>query len=108
MTNPKNRGLNDVNARETLALAPLVALVFIIGFFPNIFLSRMTESAQAVVDRFNDGRMALNALGPDATEPALSPRRGGPLDKGFPENPEPAKPEAAPAEQALNQPGVRP
>jgi NADH-quinone oxidoreductase subunit M len=111
VTNPKNRGLNDVNAREVLALAPLVALVFVIGFFPNIFLSRMTESAQAVVDRFNDGRAALNALGRDATEPALTPRRGGPLDKGYPENPnpEPAKAEAAPGEQALNQPqGVRP
>ncbi|HVR21524.1 MAG TPA: NADH-quinone oxidoreductase subunit M [Polyangiaceae bacterium] len=109
LTNPKNRGLNDVNARETLALAPLVALVFIIGFFPNIFLSRMTESAQAVVDRFNDGRAALVALGPDAKDPVLTPRRGGPLDKGFPENPQPAKAEAAPSEQALNQPaGVRP
>jgi len=87
-----------------LALSPLVALVFVIGFFPNLFLSRMTESAQAVVDRFNDGRSALFALGPDATEPALTPRRGGPLDIGYPEKPETAKTEGAPGEQALNQP----
>jgi NADH-quinone oxidoreductase subunit M len=103
LTNQKNRGLNDLNVRETLALAPLVAMVFVIGFFPNVFLSRMTESAQAVVDRYNDGRQALNALGPGASEPVLTPRRGGPLDVGYPEDP---KPKAAGGEdkQAANQP----
>jgi len=106
VTNAKNRGLNDLNVRETLALAPLVVLVFVIGFFPNIFLSRMTESAQAVVDRFNDGRSALFGLGPDATEPALTPRRGGPLEIGYPEDPKPKKDAEAPAPQALNRPGV--
>ena len=35
LTNPKNKHLPDLNARETLALAPLVALIFVIGFFPN-------------------------------------------------------------------------
>ncbi|HEX6277229.1 MAG TPA: NADH-quinone oxidoreductase subunit M [Polyangiaceae bacterium] len=102
VTNPKNRGLNDLNTRETLALAPLIALVFVIGFFPNIFLSRMTESAQAVVDRFNDGRSALFALGQDATDPVLTPRRGGPLEIGYPEKPGGADGEA-PKVQALNQ-----
>jgi NADH-quinone oxidoreductase subunit M len=99
----KNRGLNDLNVRETLALAPLVVLVFVIGFFPNLFLSRMTESSEAVVRRFNQGRFELNKLGPEATEPALSARLGGPLERGFPENPNPPKAdEAAPAEQAMN------
>jgi NADH-quinone oxidoreductase subunit M len=103
LNNSKNRGLNDLNVRETLALAPLVAFVFVIGFFPNIFLSRTTESAEAVVRRFDDGRRELNKLGPDATEAALAPRLGGPLDRGFPENPEkPKSAEAAPSEQAMN------
>jgi NADH-quinone oxidoreductase subunit M len=103
LNNSKNRGLNDLNVRETLALAPLVVLVFVIGFFPNLFLSRMTESSEAVVRRFNQGRFELNKLGPEATEPALSARLGGPLERGFPENPNPPKAdEAAPAEQAMN------
>jgi NADH-quinone oxidoreductase subunit M len=105
VTNSKNRGLNDLNVRETLALAPLVAFVFVIGFFPNLFLSRMTESAEAVVDRFEEQKRAMNALGKDATDPVLSPRRGGPLEIGYPEGPPGAKKdEAAPSEQAMNQP----
>jgi NADH-quinone oxidoreductase subunit M len=103
LTNPKNRGLNDLNVRETLALAPLVAMVFVIGFFPNVFLSRMADSAQAVVERYNDQKQARNALGKDATEAVLTPRRGGPLDIGYPEDPKP-KPAPAEGEQALNQP----
>jgi NADH-quinone oxidoreductase subunit M len=106
LTNAKNRGLNDLNVRETLALAPLVAMVFVIGFFPNIFLSRMAESAQAVVERYNDQKFARNALGKDATEPVLTPRRGGPLDVGYPENPNPPKPAGAEGAQALNQPAA--
>jgi NADH-quinone oxidoreductase subunit M len=104
LTNQKNRGLNDLNVRETLALAPLVAMVFVIGFFPNIFLSRMAEGAEAVVQRYNDGRTEFNRLGPDATEPVLTPRRGGPLEIGYPENPKPPPPAGAEAAQAMNQP----
>jgi NADH-quinone oxidoreductase subunit M len=107
LTNPKNRGLNDLNVRETLALAPLVVLVFVIGFFPNVFLSRTTDGANAVIDRFHEGRRAYLELDRDATEPVLMPRRGGPLERGFPVDPKPKPPagEAAPGEQALNQPG---
>jgi NADH-quinone oxidoreductase subunit M len=108
VTNAKNRGLNDLNVRETLALAPLVAFVFVIGFFPNVFLSRMADGAQAVVDRFNDGRAALFALGPDAQDPVLSPRRGGPLEVGYPEKPGAENGGTAEGEQAMNQPEVRP
>jgi NADH-quinone oxidoreductase subunit M len=104
ITNAKNRGLNDLNVRETLALAPLVALVFVIGFFPNIFLSRSTESVQAVVDRYEEGKREMNKLDKDATEPVLADRRGGPLEVGYPEKPAGAKDAAAPSEQALNQP----
>jgi len=104
VTNTKNRGLSDLNVRETLALAPLVALVFVIGFFPNIFLSRSAESAEAVVDRYEEQKRAVRALGENATEPALADRRGGPLEVGYPEKPAGTKDEAAPNEQALNQP----
>jgi len=95
LTNDKNRHLNDMNVRETLAVAPLIALVFVIGFFPNIFLSRMTETTDAIVDRYRTARAASNGQGPDA-EPVLQPRRGGPLEIGYPEDPHPKAEPAAP------------
>jgi NADH-quinone oxidoreductase subunit M len=44
LTNPKNKNLPDLTVRESLALAPLVLMIFVIGFFPSIFLDRMKES----------------------------------------------------------------
>jgi NADH-quinone oxidoreductase subunit M len=98
LTNDKNRGLNDLNVRETLALAPLIALVFVIGLFPNIFLSRTAEATTAVIDRFRAGREAYQDIG-TSRESVLQPRRGGPLERGYPEPPG-SKNEPAP--QAAN------
>ena len=50
LSNPKNKNLPDLNVRETLALAPLIALIFVIGFFPNLFLDRARGSVATVVD----------------------------------------------------------
>jgi NADH-quinone oxidoreductase subunit M len=105
LTNDKNRRLNDMNVRETLAIAPLVALVFVIGLFPNIFLSRMTETTEAIVERYREARAAFQGHAPDA-DPELQPRRGGPLEIGYPEDPqkkaEPAAPERG--AEAMNAP----
>jgi NADH-quinone oxidoreductase subunit M len=54
LTNPKNMHLNDLNRREILALAPLVALIFVIGLFPGIFLDRMKDSVQLAYRQFKD------------------------------------------------------
>jgi NADH-quinone oxidoreductase subunit M len=88
ITNEKNRGLNDINVRETLAVAPLIALIFVIGFFPKLFLDRMTESTDAVLDRYNEGRSNFPRPGADRAEAELLPRRGGPLERGYPEKPD--------------------
>jgi NADH-quinone oxidoreductase subunit M len=108
LTNDKNRGLNDINVRETIALAPLVALVFVIGFFPNIFLSRMSDTTEAIIGHYRDSRVAYQARSPNA-DAELQPRRGGPLEIGYPEDPskkaEPAQPVDQGA-QAMN--GARP
>jgi NADH-quinone oxidoreductase subunit M len=107
LTNEKNRGLNDLNVRETIALAPLVALVFVLGFFPNIFLSRMADATDMLIDRFTAARMAYSGMGPDA-EPQLQPRRGGPFERGYPEGP--PKPGSGSDEgehQALNLPAPK-
>lgn len=44
LSNPKNKGLPDLSVRESLALAPLVLMIFVIGLFPSIFLDRMKDS----------------------------------------------------------------
>jgi NADH-quinone oxidoreductase subunit M len=100
ITNDKNRGLNDLNVRETLALAPLVVLIFVIGFFPNLFLERMNDTTTAVIERFTEGRRAFPRKGVDI-EASLLPRRGGPLEIGYPE---PPKKPGAPTEALAQAP----
>jgi NADH-quinone oxidoreductase subunit M len=52
LTNPKNKRLNDLSVRETVALAPLVLFVFVIGLFPSIFLDRTRDAVQGFFDRY--------------------------------------------------------
>ncbi|HKQ68769.1 MAG TPA: NADH-quinone oxidoreductase subunit M [Polyangiaceae bacterium] len=52
LTNPKNKRLADLSTRETIALAPLVLFVFVIGLFPSIFLDRTKDSVQAFFERY--------------------------------------------------------
>jgi NADH-quinone oxidoreductase subunit M len=98
LSNPKNKRLKDVNAREIIAIVPLVALIFVIGWFPSLFTSRMTEGVETVLDRYRSHRQAfLEAR--EATFATMTPRRGGPLERGYPEDP---KKKAEAAAQALN------
>jgi NADH-quinone oxidoreductase subunit M len=85
LDNPKNQRLRDMNVREIVAVSPFVALVFVIGFFPNLFLSRMAPSTEAVVERYTEGRNSFLKLDPERTESVLMPRRGGPLERGYPQ-----------------------
>ena len=45
----ENKNLNDLNIRESLALIPLVLVVFWIGLYPNFFLSRIEPSVEQLV-----------------------------------------------------------
>jgi len=40
----KSEGLTDINWREFAYLAPLIALVFVMGLYPKIFFDRMEPS----------------------------------------------------------------
>jgi NADH-quinone oxidoreductase subunit M len=82
-----NQNLSDLTVRETIALAPMVALVFVIGFFPKLFLSPMTESVTSVIEHYRDGRSAYLATDVESKTVVLLPRRGGPLEVGYPEAP---------------------
>src|SRR5690606_28100495 len=94
LDNPKNKRLKDMNVREVVAISPFVALIFIIGLFPNLFLSRMTEGVRGALDRYEQGMRSFSTVrmveGGTAT---LAPRRGGPAERGYPE---PKTPDGAP------------
>lgn len=53
VTHEENAGLSDLNARETAALIPLVALVFWIGLYPKFFLDKMNPSVDAFITDFS-------------------------------------------------------
>jgi NADH-quinone oxidoreductase subunit M len=82
LSNPKNKRLPDLTVRESVALAPLVALVFVIGLFPSLLLDRMRPAVQAFFDRYQavwaEGREEIRAsrLLPASSDPALE--RGAP------------------------------
>jgi NADH-quinone oxidoreductase subunit M len=82
----ENAKLPDLSARELLSLAPLAMAIFVIGLFPNVFLSQIAGAATRVQDDFNarieanpppqyyEGPLRLNARRPDA--PALKQAEG--------------------------------
>jgi NADH-quinone oxidoreductase subunit M len=61
---PENEGLPDVTPRETIALAPLVLLVFWIGLYPRPFLSRM-DGAVDVMTREYTAKLSASDKNPD-------------------------------------------
>jgi len=79
---------------------PLLALIFIIGFFPNLFLSRMSDGVSSVLERYKESREAYLELGSSDTA-KLTDRHGGPLEQGYPEAPS-KKGDAPTQAQALN------
>jgi NADH-quinone oxidoreductase subunit M len=59
ITKKENKTLPDLNARELVALSPLVMLVFVIGFFPNVLLNQIRGAADRVVGDY-DARILSN------------------------------------------------
>jgi NADH-quinone oxidoreductase subunit M len=51
ITIEENREVADLNVREVTLLAPLIALMLVLGLYPNIILDRVTPSVEAVLDR---------------------------------------------------------
>jgi NADH-quinone oxidoreductase subunit M len=101
LSNPKNKRLRDINVRETIAVAPLIALIFVIGLFPNLFLSRMGDGVSAVLERYQDSRKSYQDQG-DSDTARLTERRGGALEQGYPEAPKKAEAAVVVQAQALN------
>ncbi len=62
-TNPKNRSLPDLTAREWTGLVPLVVSIFALGLFPMYFRDRIDPSVRAFVSVYNTKREALREEG---------------------------------------------
>ena len=92
LDNPKNEKLTDLNTRETVALAPLLLLVFVIGLFPGLLLDRMHDAVSGIVGRYVEGRVAYQEHRGQAGT-ILKPLSGDPTEKGYPapEKTEPAE-----------------
>ncbi|HET9883839.1 MAG TPA: NADH-quinone oxidoreductase subunit M [Candidatus Binatia bacterium] len=67
MTHPENQTLSDLNRRELLILAPVIALIIIMGIYPQPFLSRMKPSVDVTLQRIRGSQTA-----PVATNHATS------------------------------------
>lgn len=65
VTHEENRSLSDINRRETLAVVPLVLLVFWIGLYPKFFLDKMNPTVDSFVTdftvRYYEGRRTSEA-----------------------------------------------
>jgi NADH-quinone oxidoreductase subunit M len=86
ITKKENKLLPDINGRELVAVAPLAMMVFVIGLFPNIFLSQIKGAAERIesdfdaraVDanpppKFYEGPMKLVPRRPDAPKALAAP-----------------------------------
>jgi NADH-quinone oxidoreductase subunit M len=88
LRNPKNRNLPDLTSRESLALAPLVLLIFAIGLFPSVLLEPMKPTVNAYVEQFNtiagQGSSSAGAQRLDASAFYPGFLRGSPGGEGKP------------------------
>jgi NADH-quinone oxidoreductase subunit M len=87
LNHSENQSLTDLTVRETLTVAPLVIMVFAIGLFPSIILDKTSDSVTDVLEQYRESRMAHQAMPDESHNAVLLPRRGGPLERGYPEAP---------------------
>jgi len=73
--NPKNKDLPDLTRRETIALAPLIILVFVIGLFPRVFTEPMHVTVSTWVRDFNE---RVDPSKPLPEKPMLLPKPAPP------------------------------
>jgi NADH-quinone oxidoreductase subunit M len=50
---PENQKLKDLNLREIITLLPLAILVFVMGFFPGLFLRKMDATVDHFIEHYN-------------------------------------------------------
>jgi NADH-quinone oxidoreductase subunit M len=53
LANPKNRELRDLSVREILVFVPLLVMMFVMGLYPQPFLTRMQPTVDAYLTRLH-------------------------------------------------------
>lgn len=88
ITREENKRLKDINAREMLAVAPLILGMFLIGLAPNILLSQMRDAVARTISDMSSrveaspapgyyrGPMKLVARRPEAPKPTVAANAG--------------------------------
>ena len=66
LSNPKNENLEDVKPRELAYLAPLLALVFIMGLVPGPFLKTYHAATDEFLGRFKESAVMASVPAEDA------------------------------------------
>jgi NADH-quinone oxidoreductase subunit M len=78
ITNPKNENLPDLNLREFVTFAPLLALAFWIGLYPKPVLDRLAPTVSTVVARINPVYRPQAAKASSTAEDCAEPAAGTP------------------------------
>lgn len=89
LDNPKNQELKDLNAREIIIMVPLIALIFIMGVYPNPFIEKMTPALQKVIAQTKVRQVAAEAQVTPAADaaPATPEAQAHPAAEAAPKTP---------------------
>jgi NADH-quinone oxidoreductase subunit M len=74
LNNPENKKLQDLNGREILILAPILALIVFMGVYPQPFLSRMQPSVDLTLKKVFAIQAPPVALNPNLSREPPSDR----------------------------------
>ncbi len=66
ITNPKNKGLRDLSAREWAVIAPIIVMCIWMGVTPGVFLKPMEPAVKRVVALVRGTNVPVNAAFDDA------------------------------------------
>jgi NADH-quinone oxidoreductase subunit M len=80
VTNPKNEKLRDLNLREVVYFAPLIAVAFWIGLYPKPFFEILQQPVNQLVQTVRPGYPGTNMevkKGREGTPAAAAPFAGG-------------------------------
>jgi NADH-quinone oxidoreductase subunit M len=90
ITRAENKRLPDINARELVAVAPLILAMFLLGFAPGILTNQMHGAVERVLmdydyrakagtgGKFYDGPIRLGPRRPNTPAPVGQPSEGTP------------------------------